>query len=119
MVVEGSNSCRISSRFGPTSAFKLVDSGDVAAGSVQAGDKSHFDRVGSNSENDGNARRGCLRSQGRSGATSRHDDRYPPIHQLSCKRWQSLVLGLGPAIFNADVLAFGIACIFESLSKRV
>ena len=45
MVAAGTNSCSSSSRFGPTSYAQTGHAREVAARSVQAGDKSDLDRV--------------------------------------------------------------------------
>ena len=58
VVAAGTNSCSTSSRFGPSSTFKRGHAREIAARSVQAGDKSELDRVAGAPEDDRN-RRGC------------------------------------------------------------
>ena len=56
MVAVGTNSCSSSSRFGPSSALIRGHAREVAARSVQAGDKSDRDRVAAGHEDDRNRR---------------------------------------------------------------
>src|SRR5262249_56303899 len=40
------------------------------------------------------------------------------VNQFGRKHRQSIILALGPAIFDPDVLAFDISCLFQSLAER-
>jgi hypothetical protein len=39
-------------------------------------------------------------------------------NQFSRKRWQSIVLPFGPAIFDLDVLALDVSYLFQRLMER-
>src|SRR5262245_40687838 len=83
------------------------DTGDVATGQTETGDEPEFDRVAAGSEDD---RDGCGRRLGcncRRGVM-RSDHCYLTPDQIGCEVWQSIGLGLRPAILDRHVLALGI-----------
>src|SRR5262249_15228110 len=98
-------------------AHDEIDSGEVTARPGEAGNESELDRVVRDRKHD---RNGCGRRLGcesRSGAAGRDDDGNTLANQIGRQTWQSVELVLGPAVFDRDVLAFGIACLLQSLQK--
>jgi hypothetical protein len=80
---------------------------DVAARPVEGSDESKRDRIEPDLEHDGNGpgRRLC-RKRCRSGG--RGDQAYLTLNQIDRQSWQSLVVILGEAVFDCDVLTFGL-----------
>jgi hypothetical protein len=39
------------------------------------------------------------------------------LHKIGSQSWQPVELVLSPAVFDRDVLTFGIACLFQALAK--
>ena len=62
------------------------------------------------------SRHGCRRRQQR--FTTRDHGHLPP-EQVSCQCWQAIVLAIGPAIFNRDVLVYDIAGFIQALEKTM
>ena len=87
---------------------------DIAAGTVETGNETEFDRVGADHEND---RNGCGCSSGgyRSRRGERNDHGHRVGHQISDQCWQSVEASIGRAIFYCDIAAFDIATVFETL----
>ena len=90
----------------------------VAAGPVQAGDKPNLDRVDRYREDDRNGRSRRLGRQCRRSAAARRNHGHLTLNQFGRKRRQSIILALRPAIFDRDVLALDISCLFQPLQKR-
>ena len=42
-------------------------------------------------------------------ATSRYDHRHTAANEIGRQLWQTIILTLGPAVFNGNILAFDIA----------
>src|SRR5262249_10652739 len=88
-----------------------------SAGTAQACDKSHLDRVNSYTEDNRNrCSRGLCRKCGRS-ATGCRNHCHLTLNQLRRKRRQSLVVTLGPTVFDFGVLALNIADLSQTLTK--
>src|SRR5262245_20724122 len=83
------------------------DTGDVAARPTETGDEPEFDRVAAGSEDD---RDGCGRRLGCNcrWGVMRSDHCYLTPDQIDCEVWQSIGLGLRPAILDRHVLALGM-----------
>src|SRR5215475_14211993 len=114
LVALGTTSCSSSSRF---STFKLGHARDVAAGSVQAGDKSNLDRVGRCGEDD-RKRRGLGLCRERRRRPSRDNQGHLTSNQLRRQGAQSIASPLSPAIFDLDFLALDVSCLFQRLMER-
>jgi len=97
----------------------IGDASEVAAGSVEAFDKTDRNRVDRCRKDDRNGRRRRLGRQCRRAAAPRYDHLYLTANQFGRKRRKSAVLIFCPAIFDDDVLALDIAFIFQPLSERV
>src|SRR5215475_4561256 len=91
--------------------------GDVAAGSVKAGDKSNVNRVGPYTEDDWNARCRCLRRQRRRSAAGGYKYGNLIMNQLRGKLRQTISVRLRPSILDVDILALYIACHFQPLAE--
>src|SRR5262249_54323278 len=64
---------------------------------------------------------GRSRRLGRHGETrpaGRHNHGHLTVNQFGRKHRQSIILAFRPAIFDLDVLAFDISCLFQSLAER-
>jgi hypothetical protein len=76
---------------------------------ADAGNQTEFNGVASDSENDRNS--GCRRLGGkcRGFATSCYEHRHAAANQIGRQFWQTIILTLGPAVFNRNILAFDMA----------
>src|SRR5262245_16508642 len=92
------------------------DTGDVAARPTETGDEPEFDRVAAGSEDD---RDGCGRRLGCNcrWGVMRSDHCYLTPDQIGCEVWQSIGLGLRPAILDRHVLALGITGFTNALPE--
>src|SRR5262245_56308312 len=89
---------------------------EVAAGPIQAGDKSKCYWVACCEENDWNCRgRSFQRQRRRSG--ERRNDGYPTTNQIGRQRRQLIVAALRPAIFYRQILALDIAGFLQALTE--
>jgi hypothetical protein len=69
------------------------------------------------SEHNGN-RSGCrLGGEGRRGVSGRGDHRDLAANEIGRELWQSIILTLGPAVFDRHVLALDIADLLQALTK--
>ena len=118
VVAVGSTSCSISSRFGTSSAFKLLTPREVAARPAQADNKPHCDRVYSCDEYDRNCRSGGLCRLRRGTSAGRGNDGYPTIDEIGGQRRQSIALAGGPTKFDGHVLALDETGLGQTLSER-
>jgi hypothetical protein len=90
----------------------------VTSGSTQAADKSNLNRVDRYLENDRNGRSRRLRRHCRRGAAASYNHGHLPLNEFSRKDRQAIIVAFSPAIFDRDVLALDIACLFQSLAER-
>src|SRR5262245_34139396 len=89
---------------------------EVAAGPIQAGDKSKCYWVACCEENDWNCRgRSFQRQRRRSG--ERRNDGYSTTNQIGCQRRQLIVAALRPTIFYRQILALDIAGFLQALTE--
>src|SRR6516162_3794418 len=91
--------------------------GHVAARPVQACDEPNLHRIGPYCEYDWNSRRRRFRRQCRRRAAGSYKYGYLLLDETCRKLWQPTGVRLGPSIFDVDVLALDIACLFQSLSE--
>jgi hypothetical protein len=90
---------------------------DIARGPVEAGDEAKLDRVVTAIEDDWNCRGCCLGSERRPEAPCRSDDVDLTPNQIGSKRRQSIVLTLGPAVFDRHILTFDVPGFVEALME--
>src|SRR6516225_2848120 len=92
-------------------------SGDVASGSIEAGDKPDLHRIAAGYEHDRN-RRGCrlCRLCGRVAAGG-DDDGHWAARELDRICRQPVIVALGPAKFERYILTFSISRFFQSLTE--
>ena len=111
------SSCSSSSRFGRQLAAKVLDAGDVAAGPVEAGDKSDCDRVAADRRRRSESSWSpplplrCGTAAAAITATWRRD-------QIGRQAGQSIVVAVRPAIFDRHVLALDKAGFAQALAER-
>jgi hypothetical protein len=91
-----------------------ADPGDIAARPIQAGDKPQLDRIATDCNEDGNGCRAWLSCDGRRNSAHRHDERDLVTDQLGCKRRQSIILLLRPAVFERNVSALDVASFLQA-----
>src|SRR5262245_8929589 len=105
-------------QFEPLRSYRHVPScypSHVATWSMQAGDKSQFDRVQSYVEDDWDRSGRCLGRQC-SGGTGRHSNHsHLTTSQIGRQRRTSIVTTLCPAMINRHVSAFEIIGVFYRL----
>src|SRR5262249_13179535 len=118
IVALGSNSCNSSSRFGPNSAFKLVTPVRLPPGRFRLATSPTLARVAPTPKDDGILPIPPLAPTCRSIAAGRHNHGHLTVNQFGRKHRQSIILAFRPAIFDLDVLAFDISCLFQSLAER-
>ena len=92
--------------------------GDIAARSVEAGDKSSRDRISSDLEYDGNRRGRRLCRKRRRRTTGRSNHGHLTANQIGRQCRQSIILAVRPAVFDRDVSALDIAGFAQALAKR-
>jgi hypothetical protein len=92
-----------------------IDTGQAAARTREAGDKTKPDRVFVDVEDDRD-RRACLGCQ-RSGVSDGDEHGDLSARHFSHQLRQSIDLILRPAIYSGDVLALDIAGVFEALTE--
>ena len=97
--------------------IQVGHAGDVATGFVEAGDKSDRNRVDCCRENDWDGRSRRLGRHCRRGAATRYNHIHLTVNQFSRKCRKSIVLVFCPAIFDRDVLALDIPCLFQPLPE--
>src|SRR5262249_25992071 len=90
----------------------------VAAGWVRAGAGPTLARAALSPKDDRKGRSRRLGRHCRSSAAGRHNHGHLTVNQFGRKHRQSIILAFRPAIFDLDVLAFGISCLFQSLAER-
>jgi hypothetical protein len=79
---------------------------DVAARSVQAGDKTSFDRITSGAKNDRNGPARSLDRHCRGRALWRHNYGHSTVNQIGGQFRQALIDIVRPAEFDRDIAAF-------------
>src|SRR5262249_32313641 len=89
----------------------------VAAGPVETGDKPQLDWVVTAGDYYRNCRRLLLGCQRGPDASRRSDDADLMPKQVDDECRQSIVLTLGPAVFDGDVLPFDVSALLQSLME--
>src|SRR5262249_30880167 len=98
-------------------ADKKVYTCRVAARPVEAGDKPQLDRVVTAGEHDRNCRCRLFGCQRGPDASRRSDDADLMPNQVADECRQSIVLTLGPAIFDRNVLPLDVSALLQSLME--
>src|SRR6516164_1126825 len=102
---------------GGQSHGEVTHAGDVAARTIEARHQTELDRVGANVKHDWD-RRGCGLGRNRRGAGARCDDHaHAAGDEVGGQRRQSLIVAIGPAEFEDDVLALDKACLSKALAE--
>src|SRR5262249_998325 len=91
------------------------DAGDIATRPVEAGDETGFDRVYATAEDDWNGRGPCLRRKCH-GGSHRDNDSHLTAYEIGYQHRQSIVVALGPAIFDDHIAALEIAGFAQSFT---
>jgi hypothetical protein len=98
--------------FGVQLADEKVHPGDVAARSVETGDETGLDRVGTAAEDNRNSRGRRLCGKSCPGASSCRDHSDLTANEIDGQHGQPLVMALRPSVFNGRVLALDVAGFF-------
>ena len=85
---------------------------DVAARMVEVGDEAGFDRIAPGQDHHRDRRGRCVNRKRRSAVGDDHS--HLPTNQITCQSRQPISLIVGPAVFDHDVLAFGVACFLQA-----
>jgi hypothetical protein len=96
--------------------IEKIHAGRGAARPGQAGDKTSFDRVCTDAENNRD-RRGRRFGRDRNLVAERGDHGHTTADQVSHQRREAIVLALQPVVFDRDVLAFDVAGFAEALAE--
>ena len=94
-----------------------VDTGRIAVGTGEAGDEPRLDGIAGAVEHDGDR---CSRSLDRSSgrfAADRDDDGDLAANEIGGQRGYSLVLALGPAVLDRDIVALDEAGFLETFAE--
>ncbi len=101
--------------------LKLVgedrDPGDVASRAVETGDQAELHWIAADREDDRN-RRGCRLGGERRGVGPGEQHGHFPIDQVGGERRQSIVLTIGKAVLDCNILPFDIAGLVQTPVKR-
>src|SRR5262249_50703232 len=94
-----------------------VDTGDVAAGPVEAGHKAKRDRVAATAENDRNCRSRGFGSKRRFRNTGADHDRDTAADQIGCQDRQPFRFVIRPPVFDLHVAALEETNLVEPLAE--
>ena len=94
-----------------------IDTRHITARPREACDQAKPDRVIADGEHNGDCRSRRLGGARHGGALDCGDHADSSAHQFGRQRRQPIVLILGPAVFDGDVLALDIAGVLEGLAK--
>src|SRR5262245_30237404 len=92
--------------------------GDIALGSIEAGDETDFDRVAAGHKHDRSRRGRCLRGLSCGIAAGRDDDVHPTANQIGRQRRQSMVLTLRPAVLDRYIPTLDKGCFVKASMER-
>jgi hypothetical protein len=92
--------------------------GDIAAGAIEARDEPRRDRIAATFKNNRDLGGRRLGSERRCGAARSKDDSNPLTDEISGQCRQSVIVTVGPAIFNRHVPPVDIAALAQSLPER-
>src|SRR6516162_3608098 len=94
-----------------------IDTGEVAPGMAEASDEASVNRVDAACENNRNGRSSPLGGYDAQCAPSRDQHRHLAAHQIRRHFGQPVVMALGPAELDGDVLAVEVASLFQACAK--
>src|SRR5689334_5728404 len=95
----------------------MSQTGGVSARSAQARYKMLTDGIEAADEQNRDRRGDFLCRLGGHRSPAGHDQGHPARNQFSRQRWKLLVLAIGPAILDVEVLAFEVAKLIQPLMK--
>jgi hypothetical protein len=93
-----------------------VHAGRIAFRPSKTADKTERDRIARDVEHDWNRCGRTLCSECGRGRVC-DDDGHLPVNQFRCHRRESIVLTLGPAVFDRDRTPLDVACFGQSLAE--
>src|SRR5262245_16918875 len=102
---------------GPKLSVQGADTGDVAARAVQAGDKTDFDRIRPDTEDDGNCRGRSFCRECRRRAAGRGNQRHSAIYQIGHQFRQASVVIVPEPKFDCDIASFDKACFVQAFAE--
>src|SRR5947199_8358873 len=92
--------------------------GEITFWPVQASDESKLDRVASYPGDDRNRRSRRLCCKCRGSTAGRRNDAHLTTNQIGSERRQSIVMALGPAVFDRHILAVDVPRFAKALVER-
>src|SRR5262249_13938652 len=101
----------------PEISAELSEACDVSARPVEARNQADLHWIGRVREDNWNFCGGRFRRECGGGATSGRDNRYLALNQIGSQGWQAIELIVCPAIFDRNILAFGIAGLLQTLPE--
>ena len=96
----------------------MIDSGDVGAGPIEAGDEAQPDGIAADGKDNGNCRGRRFDREHNRSASARDDHAHLPGDQIGRQCRQSVVLTFRPTVFDRHILAFDIARFLQTLVER-
>src|SRR5262245_51191170 len=96
----------------------VVDSGRIAARSIETGNEADLHRVRADDENDGNCRRCRFCGECRRSAYRRHDHSHTSLDQIGSQCRKGLIASFGPTIVDRRILAVDVSGFVQSFVKR-
>jgi hypothetical protein len=95
-----------------------IDAGRVPARPGEAGNKTEFDRVFADAENNRDCRSGGFGRKRRRVAAGRGNHGNAAAGEISHERWQAIIFALQPMVFDRRVLAFDGSGLVEASAER-
>jgi len=96
---------------------ELAEAGDIAFGPAEAGDEVRFQRIADAGEDDRDGTGRGLRGPNRGQAARCDDDRDLAANELRSEAWEPIDIALGPAVFDAQILAFAVALLLQTRAE--
>src|SRR5262245_29773949 len=109
--------CSSPRRFSANSVGEDVDTGRIAVGSGEAGNEPSLDRIAAAVEHYGDRCRRSLGSSSGRFAADRDDDGDLAANEIGSQRRHSLVVALGPAVLDRDIVALDEAGFLETFTE--
>ena len=96
-----------------------ADACSISARSAKASDQPHFDGVTPGREHDWYRGCGSFRCQYGWFAPSCNQHRDPAANEFRCKRGKTIILALGPTVFDRDVLPLDVSVSLKASAERI
>src|SRR5262245_28552818 len=106
-----------SQTFGHLLGKQRTDASEIAPRSIEAGNETDRNGVRAGDEYDGYRCGCCLGRESRPFSADGNNDSHLPLHERSRKRRQPVVLTIGPAVVDYDVLTLDKASFVQSLAN--